>query len=265
MHLPASYDASQPAPLLIYLHGYGGTGEQGDEYFGLGTRAEHEGFVYAAPDGTLDSDGNRFWGATEACCDFDSSGVDDVAYLTDVITEIQGALAIDPARIALVGWSNGAFMSYRMACERADRIAAVVGLAGAGYADPGLCTPSEPVSIAAIHGTADDVIRFDGGTVFDDAHRPYPGAEETAAAWAAYDGCDASATPNDDRMDLEATLTDDGDPAETSVQEWAGCDANAAVQLWTIPNGRHDPSITSDFAFSVIRFLGEHPKGGPAS
>ena len=188
-----------------------------------------------------------------------------MAYLTDVITGIQGELAIDPARIALVGWSNGAFMSYRMACERADRIAAVVGLAGAGYADPGLCTPSEPVSIAAIHGTADDVIRFDGGTVFDDAHRPYPGAEETATAWATYDGCDTSATAIDDRMDLEATLTDGGDPAETSVQEWPGCDAGATVQLWTIPDGRHDPSITSAFADSVIRFLGEHPKGGPAS
>jgi polyhydroxybutyrate depolymerase len=265
VHVPRSYPEGQPAPLLIFLHGYGGTGAQGDDYFGLGTRAKHDGFVYAAPDGTLDSVGNRFWNATEACCDFDSRGVDDVAYLTSVIADIQGELAIDPARIALVGWSNGAFMSYRLACERADLIAAVVGLAGATSVDPGDCAPSEPVSVAHIHGTADDTVAFDGGTVFDDPDRPYPGAEATVKAWATHDGCDATVTALDARLDLDATLTDDGDRAETSVEEWSGCDAGATVQLWTIPNGAHDPSITSAFAASVIRFLADHPKAGPAA
>ena len=265
VHVPPAYDASQPAPLLIYLHGYGGTGEQGDEYFGLGTRAVHDGFVYAAPDGTPDSEGNRFWNATEACCDFDSRGVDDVAYLTEVIDDIQAELAIDPARIAFVGWSNGAFMSYRMACERADRIAAIATLAGAISAEPAECTPSEPVSVAHIHGTADDTIEYAGGTVFDEPDRPYPGAEATARAWATYDGCAATATTLDARLDLEATLTDGGDPAETSVQEWSGCDAGVTVQLWTIPNGGHAPSVTSAFADSVLRFLTDHPKPGVAS
>jgi polyhydroxybutyrate depolymerase len=263
VQLPRSYDAGRPAPLLIFLHGYGGSGEQGDEYVGLGTRAEHDGFVYAAPDGTVDADGNRFWNASEECCDFRSSGVDDVAYLTDVIADIQGEVAIDPARIALVGWSNGAFMSYRMACERADLIAAVATLAGALSADPGDCAPNEPVSIAHIHGTADDTVEFDGGTVFDDPDRPYPGAEETATAWATYNGCDATATTLDPRLDLDSTLTAEGDPAETSVQEWSGCDAGVTVQLWTIPDGGHAPSVTSAFTASVIRFLDEHPK--PAS
>jgi polyhydroxybutyrate depolymerase len=265
VQVPTSYDASSPAPLLVYLHGYGATGDQGDEYFGLATRAKHEGFVYVAPDGTVDADGNRFWNATDACCDFHRRGVDDVTYLTGVITDVQSQLAIDPARIALFGWSNGAFMSYRMACERADRIAAIVTLAGAASADPGDCTPSEPVSIVHIHGTADDTIEFDGGTVFGERDRPYPGARETAQSWAAHDGCDETPTSVDRKLDLEATLTADGDSAETSVEEWAGCDAGSSVQLWTIPNGRHDPSITSAFADSVMQFLAEHPKPAPSS
>jgi polyhydroxybutyrate depolymerase len=263
VQLPPSYDAASPAPLLVYLHGYGGTGEQGDDYFGIGTRALHDGFVYAAPDGTLDGDGNRFWNASETCCDFDSLGVDDVAYLTTVIDDIEAELTIDPARIALVGWSNGAFMSYRMACERADRLAAIATLAGAMPADPGDCTPSEPVSVAHIHGTADDTIEYAGGTVFGDADRPYPGAEATAKAWAAFDGCDASPAALDARLDLDSTLTAAGDPAETTVQAWSGCDGGTEVQLWTISDGRHDPSVTSAFAESVIRFLTEHPR--PAS
>ena len=187
MHVPASYDAGLPAPLLILLHGYTGSGQDIDAYFDLGPAAEARGFVYAFPDGTYDSDGNRFWNATDACCDFDRSGVDDVAYLTDVIADIPAELAIDPKRIALVGWSNGGFMSYRMACDQADLVAAMVSLAGATFADPADCAPSEPVSVAQIHGTADDVIRYEGGEPFTDTTGPYPGAETTAATWATYD------------------------------------------------------------------------------
>ncbi len=97
--------------------------------------APQGGFVYATPDGTIDGDGNRFWNATDACCNFDRRTVDDVAYLSSVIADIQGQLAIDPKRIAVVGHSNGGFMSYRMACERSDLVGAVVSLAGATFAD----------------------------------------------------------------------------------------------------------------------------------
>ena len=189
VHVPASYDAGQPAPLLILLHGYTGSGQDIDTYFDLGPAAEARGFVYAFPDGTYDNDGNRFWNATDACCALDQVGVDDVTYLTDVISEIRAELAIDPKRIALVGWSNGGFMSYRMACDQADLVAAMVSLAGATFADPADCAPSEPVSVVQIHGTADDVILYEGGEPLTDATGPYPGAETTAESWAMYDGC----------------------------------------------------------------------------
>jgi polyhydroxybutyrate depolymerase len=257
VHVPASYDPSRPAPLLILLHGYTGTGDDIDNYFGLAAAAEEAGYVYATPDGTVDSDGNRFWNATDACCNFDKSGVDDVAYLTNVITEIQAKLAIDPKRIAFVGHSNGGFMSYRMACDQAGLVAAIVSLAGATFADPTDCAPSEPVSVAQIHGTADDVIRYDGGGI---VNASYPSAETTAEAWATYDGCGESSSPLSAKVDVDATLSDGADPAETSVAEWSGCKSGAAVQLWTIPNGGHVPVISASFADSVMDFLVDHPK-----
>ena len=260
VHLPAAYDASRPAPLLLLLHGYSGSGALIDDYFGLADLADEQGYVYATPDGTVDKDGNRFWNATDACCAFDRQGVDDEAYLTDVIAEIQGKLAIDPKRIAVAGWSNGGFMSYRMACDHADLVAAMVSLAGTTFADPAECTPSGPVSVAQVHGTADDVIDFDGGVLFDDPTRPYPGAKATAKAWATYDGCGATGSTSGTRVDVDAVLTDGGDPAETPVEEWSGCDADATVQLWAIPNAGHEPRLTAAFADSVIRFLVEHPK-----
>ncbi len=260
VHVPASYDASRPAPLLILLHGYTGSGDENVAYFGLAAAAEQHGFVYAAPDGTIDGDGNRFWNATDACCNFDRGDVDDVAYLSSVIAEIQGALAIDPKRIAVAGHSNGGFMSYRMACERSDIVAAIVSLAGATFADPADCKPGEPVSVAQVHGTADDTILFGGGGPLTDVTGPYPGAEATASTWATYDGCGSKPSGLSTKIDVDAELSDGADPAETSVQEWSGCEAGATVQLWTIPNGGHVPALTPAFADAVVRFLAEHPK-----
>ena len=257
VHVPASYDATRPAPLVILLHGYTDSGQRTADYFHLAPAAEARGYVYAYPDGTIDSSGSRFWNATDACCNFDKSSVDDVAYLAGVIAEIQAKLAIDPKRIALVGHSNGAFMSYRFACDQAGLVAAIVSLAGATFADPAECAPSEPVSVAQIHGTADDVIHYEGGRV---TNRPYPGAEKTAELWATYDGCGETPSPLSAKVDVDAILTDGADPAETSVAEWSGCKSGAAVQLWTIPSGGHSPVISASFADSVMDFLVDHPK-----
>lgn len=256
VHIPASYDAHRPAPLLILLHGFTSSGEELETYFNLGPAAEARGFVYAFPDGTLDKDGNRFWNATDACCNFSGADVDDVAYLTDVIDETQAELAIDPKRIAVVGHSNGAFMSYRMACERADRVAAIVSLAGATYADPSDCAPSEPVSVVQIHGRSDDTIFYEGGTT----NVTYPGAETTAETWATYDGCDGTSSTLTEKVDVDADQADGDDPAESSVREWSGCESRAAVQLWTIPHGSHVPPLSQAFPDAVMNFLVDHPK-----
>ncbi|HEU5205469.1 MAG TPA: alpha/beta fold hydrolase [Candidatus Limnocylindrales bacterium] len=260
VHIPASYDAKRLAPLLILLHGYSTSGEEHERYFKLGPAAEARGFVYASPDGTMDRQGNRFWNATDTCCDFDDSGVDDVAYLADVIAEIQANLSIDPKRIYVLGHSNGGFMAYRLACDEADVIAAIVSLAGATYADPALCAPSTPVSVVQIHGTADDTIKYEGGTI--PGSPPYPGAEATAQTWAAYDGCEEASMPLDAKVDVDAEQASGSDPAETTVAEWRGCTSGVTVQLWTIPDGDHAPSIATTFADTILAFLLDHPKPG---
>jgi polyhydroxybutyrate depolymerase len=257
VQVPASYDATRPAPLLILLHGYSGTGPGVDEYLQLGAAADARGYVYAYPDGTTDSRGNQFWNATDACCNFSRADVDDVVYLTSLIAEIQAKLAIDPKRIAFVGHSNGGFMTYRMACEQAGLVAAIVSVAGATFADRADCAPSEPVSVAQVHGTADDTIDFEGGRI---SGATYPAARMTAETWAAYDGCGEKGSPLSAKVDVDANLSDGTDPAEASVVEWSGCTSGAAVQLWTIPMGGHVPVISPSFANAVMDFLVDHPK-----
>src|SRR5688572_7725228 len=95
VRVPPSYADDHPAPLLIVLHGYSSTGREDDDYLGLRALAADSGYLYASPDGALDNDGNRFWNATDACCDFGGTGVDDVGYLRGVIDEIDGTLSVD--------------------------------------------------------------------------------------------------------------------------------------------------------------------------
>ena len=139
-----------------------------------------------APDGTKNANGKQFWNATDACCNGPGAQVDDSGYLDAVIKEVEANYNVDPKRVFIVGHSNGGFMAYRMACDHADTIAAVVSLEAATYADPRKCSPSVPVATLEIHGTADDTINYDGGKIL--GHR-YPGAVATTKMWAKYDGC----------------------------------------------------------------------------
>ena len=257
IRVPPSYDAARPAPLLIVLHGYTGSGSGQEAYFDIQDEAEQRGFVTAYPDGTADSRGDRFWNATDACCNFDRVDVDDVGYLEDLITAIEAAVTIDPDRIYVAGHSNGGFMSYRLACTHADRIAAIVSLAGATLSKSADCRPSEAVAVVQIHGSADDTISFTGGSI--DGF-PYPGAEETVATWAGYDGCAADPALIDERVDIDADLQNAGQSGETTIRRWTGCKPGGAVELWTIPGGGHVPNISNGFGAAMLDFLEAHPK-----
>ncbi len=254
--VPTSYDEATAVPLVVLLHGYSASGDGQEAYFQLQPLAEERGFLYVHPDGLKDPTGNQFWNATDACCQFASARVDDSAYLMSVIDHVEATYNVDPRRIFVLGHSNGGFMSYRMACDHADKIAAIASLAGATFADPAACRPSEPVSVLQIHGTADKTISYTGASI---AGHAYPAAANTVATWAAYDGCTATA-PIDagGHLDLEGGI----DGAETSVATFAGCPTGVDVELWTMGGAPHIPSINAAFAPDVIDFLLAHPKPG---
>lgn len=263
VYVPASHDPATPAPLVILLHGYTATGAIQEAYFKLEAEAEARGFLYAHPDGTKENSANayQFWNATEACCNFFGSTVDDSAYLRLVIDDIKAAYNVDPKRVFVLGHSNGGFMSYRMACDHADAIAAIASLAGATWNDAADCAPSEPVAVLQIHGTADATVAFDGGQFFPGGPT-YPSAQGSAERWAAIGGCSMVTTAGAS-LDLENSLPADAmlPPEETTVTIWSdGCDPGGHAELWTIEGGSHIPGLTPDFPTKVIDFLFAHPK-----
>ncbi|MDP9402391.1 MAG: alpha/beta hydrolase fold domain-containing protein [Actinomycetota bacterium] len=79
--------------------------------------------------------------------------MDDIAFLTALIEQLQVDHRIDPARVYVAGVSAGAMMAYRLACEAADRVGWVGSLAGAMVLDQ--CRPSRPVPVIEIYGTDD--------------------------------------------------------------------------------------------------------------
>jgi len=85
LHVPSSYRRGTAAPLLILLHGYTSSGDEQERYLKFAPEADRRGVLYATPDGSQGARGNRFWNATDACCNFSGSTVDDGAYLLDII------------------------------------------------------------------------------------------------------------------------------------------------------------------------------------
>jgi polyhydroxybutyrate depolymerase len=248
VYVPPSYAPSTPAPLVVLLHGYSVTGALENIYMNLQPLADARGFLYAYPDGTENSKHLEFWNATDACCDMEHSGVDDSTYLIHVVHDIEARYNVDRKRIFFIGHSNGGFMSYRMACDHADEIAAIVSLAGAMWLDTSKCAPSGAVSVLEIHGTADDMVIYDGTA-------DYPSAKTSVQDWATFDAC--GATPTDGgTLDLVPSLSG----AETSVSKFGGCSAGSGVELWTVAGGNHFPAFDDAFRTGVVDFMFAHGK-----
>ena len=248
VHVPDIYDPARPAPLLVALHGYTSDATELETYLRLTPESDRRGFVYAYPDGSTDAQGERFWNATDACCAFSSPKPDDSRYLSELISTIQGAYRIDQNRVYLIGHSNGAFMAFRMACDHADQVTAIISVNGASWNDTARCKPSEPVSVLAIHSSTDETVAFTGGVI---GRASYPSAATTITQWLGYNRC-AGAGRDGPALDLVTDLP----AAETTVRTYVqGCAGGSTVQAWTINGGKHVPTLGSAFAPAVTEFL----------
>jgi polyhydroxybutyrate depolymerase len=238
-------------PLVVLLHGYGSSARGQDAYFKYSALARERGFLLALPDGTLNKRGQRFWNATDACCGFESN-VDDVAYLTAVVKDVQAHHAVDPKRVFFIGHSNGGFMSHRMACERSELVAAFVSLAGSSWLDRSRCTPSQKVNVLQVHGLADVVVKPEGGAL---RRAPYASLAQTIGSWGELNGCKEAARAGDD-VDLVVDLPG----AETQREALQACASGGAVELWKIKGGPHSPFFRPSWAGFTFDWLMAHPK-----
>ncbi len=151
LHLPPRL-AEDPA-LVVMLHGGLGSAQQAESAYGWDAVADAEGFVVAYPDGV-----NRTWNAGDCCGGAEREDVDDVAFLTALVSELQAEFGVSPARTFGTGMSNGAMMTYRLACET-SLFAAIAPVAGTIVTT---CDDPAPASVLHIHGQDDGSVRMDG-------------------------------------------------------------------------------------------------------
>ena len=125
LHLPTGYSAKRRYPLVVILHGSKGDSKQVAEQTGMSSKADAEKFVVVYPQGI-----GKSWADGRGVSDADEKGVDDVAFIRDLVAKLRSELSIDPKRIYAGGISNGAMMASRLACDMTDTFAAIGTVAG---------------------------------------------------------------------------------------------------------------------------------------
>lgn len=212
LFVPAGYDGRQRLPLVLDLHGSGGNAAGQARNSGLETLGATERFIVA----TLEADGGR-WNVP-----VQSTRADDVAYVSDVISDVAKRVCTDETRVYATGFSGGGRMTSLLACQLGSRIAAVAPVSGLRF--PGPCTGRQ-IPVLTFHGLADRQNPYDG-------HAEGRGAEwlesvpDALASWAKHDACKGDAILEDP-------------PGPLSTMRYDGCANGTEVRMIRIDGLGH--------------------------
>jgi polyhydroxybutyrate depolymerase len=247
---PLAHDGTTPLPLVIDLHGLSEGADVHSRMTDLATDADEEGFIVAMPEGT----GTPVrWQVG-----LDPADNPDLAFVAEMLDQLEGKLCIDTSRIYATGLSNGAFFSSALGCSLSDRIAAIAPVAG--VLRPEGCDPSRPVPVLSFHGTADPILLFNGGVGgrLNEVLENGPGAETTEEALPPAD-LDGPGYPANIRAWAEANGCEP-DPtdeviSDTATRQVFDCPADGATEFIVLDGGGHSwPG--SEFSKSIENVVG---------
>ena len=246
LYVPEIYDGSTAVPLVLNFHGFGSSASQQMFYGDFRDIADTEGFLLVHPEGTT-LIGNQFWNVGFPGL---SSTIDDVGFTEALIDELATLYTIDLDRVYATGMSNGGFMSFLLACQLSEKIAAVASVTGSMTQDTfDDCNAQLPTPVLQIHGTEDDVVSYNENNL----SLPIP---NVISYWVDHNNCETTPTtttlPDVDVSDgstIEYSVYEDGDNGITtehmkviggghtwpgSVLNTAGTnqDIDASLEIW---------------------------------
>jgi len=228
VHLPKSYTTTKKWPLVLILHGGWGAGRKMVRYTNFNKIADEEGFIVVYPDGVRGhwADGRR---ATIA----DKRRVDDVRFISSLIDKLLLTLKINSEQVYAAGISNGGFMTFRLGCELADKIAAI-GVVAATL--PEIVAedykPSRPVPLIMFHGTDDRLVPKEGG-VARGSGGDILSVDDTLQHWAAINGCWKKPT-------IKKLPVKIRDGTSVIKENYTACKDDADVVFYKIVDGGHN-------------------------
>lgn len=224
IHVPAG--VTHPSALVVNLHAAGVSGREQAALTHYNAVADAHGFAVVYPDGI-----DMSWADGRGASVPDRQGVDDVGFITTLVSKLVSDYGISPGRVFLTGLSAGAFMANRLACDRADLFAAIAPVAGTLGSNVG-CAPSQPVAVMATYGTADPIVPFGGGQMMGRG-----GASDIVSApamvqrWGQLNGC--AGTP------AQQPLAPSGDGTQTDRIDFAPCAPGGEVMFMRVNGGGH--------------------------
>ena len=222
LYVPEMYTGLTDVPLLFNFHGYTSNAFEQMFYGDFRSIADTSGFILVHPMGTLDNLGNTHfnvgWG---------SSTVDDVGFSAALIDSISSEYTIDAKRIYSTGMSNGGFMSYLLACQLSEKVAAIASVTGSmSPSQFNACDPQRPLPIMEIHGTADGVVPYEGNFIAESI-------EDVLDFWVGENNCQS--IPSIDTLaDIDMT-----DQSEVVHFVYDGGDQGTMVEHFKVLGGGH--------------------------
>jgi polyhydroxybutyrate depolymerase len=249
-------------PLVLVLHGGGGSAEGAIRMAQMNGDADRLGFLAVYPNGTGALKSSLLtWNAWNCCGYAMQHRVDDVAFMRALVARLESDHGVDPKRIYAAGLSNGSMMAHRLGCEMSDVVAAIAPVAGAMNTDS--CKPTNPVSVVMFHGTADQHALYFGGDTkgfFGNAPRRDRPIADVFAAWSRIDGCSPSGKETTGHVTKETCSGGRGGSEvvlytiEGQGHAWPGGKPG-------LRNGNIDPPTTEISATDImVRFFLAHSK-----
>jgi polyhydroxybutyrate depolymerase len=223
LHVPAAYDGTKPAPLVVDFHGIGESGSSERASSPYPAVVDREGVVMAFPDG-LRGPAGAGWNVGPCCV----ADVDDVAFARALVADVGSVACIDRSHVYAVGVLTGGGMAHYVACHAADVFAAAApaafDLLQENVSD---CDPPRPITVVSFRGTADTRVPYAGGpsSLVPGMPLTFLGAQATFEAWAAINGCAGSASPADGN----------------GCSRYASCQGGVEVILCSKQGGREEP------------------------
>jgi polyhydroxybutyrate depolymerase len=253
VYVPTTYDPDEPAPFVYALHGRPHNGAGFAYLFDFNRVAEENGFIAVYPDGV-----NEEWNYNlDLVPGLEDAHVNDVEFLDVLIDDLALDLNIDRTRLYVTGFSNGGFMTQRLACTP-DHPFAAFAIVGATITPEiaRICDDAPLRPIMLIHGTHDASVPWDG--FVSNGYVVSESVPDTIRFWGIRNQCD----PQQITYRL-LPLTQDS--ATTVVFDYTIGGCAAAMRYYVIENGGHNlPGVPNRLSERIAGEVNQDMHAGTA-
>lgn len=223
LHLPPSYSPDIPLPLVLAMHGGFGNGKLLENQSQLSIKSDKDNFIVVYPEGVKSPAGIRTWNAGGCCGYALNNNIDDVGFLVALLDTLSSKYSINPSKVFATGMSNGGFMSYRLACERSDLIAAIAPVASSMNVSE--CNASRGVPVLHFHSYQDSHVPYEGGVGTGVSSHHNPPIDSVLNVWSHLNSCTSQDTLHNSE--------------DFTHVRWSSCDCQNELHLYLTQDGGH--------------------------